>query len=60
MYARNITAFLLHLFRDGKLNLDTQDEITRETLLTHDGEVVNPRVREFFSCRRSPAQGGSQ
>jgi len=49
MYARNITAFVLHLFRDGKLNVDTADEITRETLLTRDGEVVNLRVREFFS-----------
>jgi NAD(P) transhydrogenase subunit alpha len=49
MYARNITAFLLHLVKDGKLQLDLEDEIVRETLLTHAGEVVNPRVREFFS-----------
>ena len=49
MYARNITAFLLHLIKDGKLRLDTTDEIIRETLLTHGGEVVNKRVREFFS-----------
>jgi NAD(P) transhydrogenase subunit alpha len=46
MYARNITAFLSHLGKEGKLNL--QDEITRETLLTKDGEIVNQRVREFF------------
>jgi H+-translocating NAD(P) transhydrogenase subunit alpha len=57
MYARNITAFVLHLYRDGKLNLDTADEITRETLLTNSGEVVNPRVREFFSLPSSPSQG---
>src|SRR6476660_6806719 len=49
MYARNITAFLLHLVKDGKLRLDLQDEIIRETLLTRGGELVNPRVREFFS-----------
>ena len=49
MYARNVTAFLLHLFHDGKLNLDLNDEIIRETLVTHAGEIVNPRVREFFS-----------
>ena len=48
MYARNISAFLLHLVKDGRLQLDLQDEITRETLLTHGGEVVNARVREFF------------
>jgi NAD(P) transhydrogenase subunit alpha len=48
MYARNITAFLLHLAKEGKLQLNLQDEITRETLLTKDGEVANQRVREFF------------
>jgi H+-translocating NAD(P) transhydrogenase subunit alpha len=48
MYARNITAFLLHLAKEGKLRLNLQDEITRETLLTKDGEVANQRVREFF------------
>ena len=49
MYARNVTAFLLHLVKDGKLRLDSSDEIIRETLLTQGGEVVNKRVREFFS-----------
>lgn len=49
MYARNISAFLFHLVKDGKLRLDRSDEIVRETLLTYDGELVNTRVREFFS-----------
>jgi NAD(P) transhydrogenase subunit alpha len=49
MYARNVTAFLLHLVKDGKLRLNLEDEITRETLVTRGGEVVNARVREFFS-----------
>jgi NAD(P) transhydrogenase subunit alpha len=49
MYSRNLAAFVLHLFRGGKLNLDPDDEITRETLLTHAGELVNPRIRDFFS-----------
>jgi NAD(P) transhydrogenase subunit alpha len=48
MYARNVTAFLLHLIKDGKLQLNQQDEIIRETLLTNGGEIVNARVREFF------------
>lgn len=48
MYARNITAFLLHLVKDGKLSEDTTDEITRETLLTRGGAVVNDRVKKFF------------
>ena len=49
MYARNVAAFLLHLIQDGKIEIDVEDEITRETLVTQGGKVVNTRVREFFS-----------
>jgi NAD(P) transhydrogenase subunit alpha len=55
MYARNVSAFLLHLVKDGKLQLNRDDEIVRETMLTHGGEVVNARVREFFSLPALPA-----
>jgi len=48
MYARNVSAFLLHLVKDGKLQMDLEDEIVRDTLLTRNGDVVNSRVREFF------------
>ncbi|MGE5112147.1 MAG: Re/Si-specific NAD(P)(+) transhydrogenase subunit alpha [Acidobacteriaceae bacterium] len=48
MYAKNLTNFLTHLVKDGKLQLNMDDEITRETLVTRGGEIVNPRVREFF------------
>jgi NAD(P) transhydrogenase subunit alpha len=49
MYARNVSAFLVHLVKEGKLQLNMEDEIIRETILTRGGEVVNARVREFFS-----------
>jgi NAD(P) transhydrogenase subunit alpha len=49
MYAKNVTAFLLHLVKDGQLRLDMSDDIIRETLLTRGGAVINARVREFFS-----------
>jgi NAD(P) transhydrogenase subunit alpha len=48
MYAKNMTAFLTHLIKDQKLNLNLQDEIVRETLVTHGGEIANARVREFL------------
>jgi len=48
MYARNLTAFLLNLVKDGEVRPDTEDEIIHETLLTRGGEIVNARVREFF------------
>ncbi|HEX3378012.1 MAG TPA: Re/Si-specific NAD(P)(+) transhydrogenase subunit alpha [Candidatus Acidoferrales bacterium] len=49
MYARNITAFLNLLVKDGKLQLNLDDDIIKSTLLTQGGEVVNPKVREFFA-----------
>ena len=49
LYARNLTAFLTHLVKEGKPRLDADDEIIRSTLLTRGGEVVNARVREFFA-----------
>jgi proton-translocating NAD(P)+ transhydrogenase subunit alpha len=55
LYARNVTAFLVHLFREGSLHLD--DDIARETLVTQGGEIVNARVREFFSLPARVMQG---
>ena len=48
MYARNLSAFLLHLVKDGKPQINDADEIHRDTLLTRGGDVVNARVREFL------------
>jgi NAD(P) transhydrogenase subunit alpha len=49
MYARNISSFLLHLLKDGKLQFNLEDEITRETMLTRGGEIVNRRTRQYYS-----------
>ncbi len=45
MYAKNITAFLSHLWHEGELRIDLEDEITRETLIARDGRIVHPRLR---------------
>jgi NAD(P) transhydrogenase subunit alpha len=47
MYAKNITTFVQHLVKDGALAFDLDDEITRETLVTHKGDVTQPRVKEI-------------
>jgi NAD(P) transhydrogenase subunit alpha len=39
MYAKNVSAFLGHIVQDGKLRLDFEDQITRDTCVTHAGEV---------------------
>jgi NAD(P) transhydrogenase subunit alpha len=46
MYAKNIATFLKYLVKDGKVSVDGADEIVRETLVTHAGQVVHPRVLE--------------
>jgi H+-translocating NAD(P) transhydrogenase subunit alpha len=56
MYARNLSAFLMHLIKHGQLELNLNDEIVHSTLLTRSGEVVNPLVREFFSLPALVAQ----
>jgi proton-translocating NAD(P)+ transhydrogenase subunit alpha len=56
MYARNLTTYLTYMVKDGKLQMDTKDEIIRETMITNGGEIVNARVREFFKMPALPAQ----
>lgn len=59
MYSKNISAFLLHMVKDGRLRLDLEDEITRETLVARGGEVVHPMVREATGLAAGgPAEGG--
>ena len=48
MYAKNLTAFLKNMIDDGEIRLDLEDQIIRDSLITHKGEVVNPRVRELL------------
>ncbi len=49
MFARNVVTFLKELSKDGALALDMENEIHRDTLLTRDGEVVQPRVKELLA-----------
>jgi NAD(P) transhydrogenase subunit alpha len=53
MYAKNIATFLKYLIKDGKVALNPEDEIVRETLVTHGGEVVHPRVLEVANAVQS-------
>ena len=46
MYARNLSNFLLLLAPEGEVNVNLEDEIIRETLLCHQGEVAHPMLRE--------------
>ena len=52
MYAKNLTTFMKHLAPEGELVLDLEDEITSGAMLTHEGRIVNDRVKSL-------AQGGA-
>jgi NAD(P) transhydrogenase subunit alpha len=56
MYARNLTTYLTYMMKEGRLQLNMQDEIIRETMVTRGGEIVNARVREFFKLPALAAQ----
>jgi NAD(P) transhydrogenase subunit alpha len=46
MLSRNHESYLRHLIRDGALRIDLSDELTRAPLVTRDGEILEPRVRQ--------------
>jgi len=45
MYARTVAQFLGHLVKEGRIDLDLEDELTRGPLVTHRGEVVHEAIK---------------
>jgi len=48
MYSKNILNLLNHISKEGKVELDLEDEIIKGALITHNKEVVNPRIKELL------------
>ncbi|HTA43805.1 MAG TPA: Re/Si-specific NAD(P)(+) transhydrogenase subunit alpha [Bryobacteraceae bacterium] len=49
MYATNVVNLLkLMINKEGALKIDLNDEVIRETLVTHEGKVVNPKVSQLL------------
>jgi len=46
LYSKNIVTFLTHLVKAGLPTISPDDEICRDTLVAHGGELVHPKVRE--------------
>jgi NAD(P) transhydrogenase subunit alpha len=55
-YARNISELLLGMVKDGALNLDFDDEVTKATVITHDGAVVQEATKKLLEP--APAASG--
>ena len=45
LYSRNVFTLLAHLMKDGNVQFDYDDQITRDTTLTHDGEITHEPTR---------------
>ena len=60
-YARNISALLLGMVKEGALNLDFEDEVTKATVITRDGAVVADAVKKLLepapAAASTPAGG---
>jgi NAD(P) transhydrogenase subunit alpha len=56
MYSRNITAFVQLLIKDGAMNLNFQDDIVRDTCVTHEGKVLHAPTAEKLGV---PTTAGS-
>jgi NAD(P) transhydrogenase subunit alpha len=48
-YARNISALLLGMVKDGALHLDFEDEVTKSTVISRDGAVVSEAVTKLLN-----------
>ncbi|MGO8886059.1 MAG: Re/Si-specific NAD(P)(+) transhydrogenase subunit alpha [Streptosporangiaceae bacterium] len=46
MYARNVSALLLYLVKDGSLAIDLSDDLQAGVIITRDGQVVHPALAE--------------
>jgi NAD(P) transhydrogenase subunit alpha len=53
LFSRNLTAFLLAFTKDKAFHLDLADDIQKGAIITHQGEVMNARVKDAM-------QGGSR
>ena len=58
MFSSNIAALVKLLFPKGELKLNREDEIVRESLVTHENQVVHPRVLEVLNSQLANATAG--
>jgi NAD(P) transhydrogenase subunit alpha len=56
-YARNISALLLGMVKDGALHLDFEDEVTKATVISHGGAILSDPVKKLLEPA-APAAGG--
>jgi len=53
LYARNIVNFVAPMVKDGKIQIDTTDDVIRASLVTHQGNIVHEAAKGAVD-RKSP------
>lgn len=48
VYSKNLMALLEHIVKEGKLNLDLEEEIVKGSLITYNKEVVQERTKSLL------------
>jgi len=48
MYSKNILALIQHIGKEGNVELKLEDEIVKGSLITHNGEVFNQRIKDLL------------
>jgi NAD(P) transhydrogenase subunit alpha len=48
LYAKNISTFITYLIKDGKPEVNLEDEIISGALFTHEGQITHKQTAEFF------------
>ncbi len=49
MYAKNLLSLITHIGKEGKVELNLDDEIVKGSLITHNKAVFNTRVKELLT-----------
>jgi NAD(P) transhydrogenase subunit alpha len=50
MFGYNVVKFVLNMMNKGQFQLNLEDEIVRETLVAHQGQIALARVRDLVSA----------
>ncbi|RKZ00040.1 MAG: Re/Si-specific NAD(P)(+) transhydrogenase subunit alpha [Ignavibacteriae bacterium] len=48
MYSKNILSLITHIGKEGKVELNLEDEIVKGSLITNNGEVIHQRIKELM------------
>lgn len=49
LYAKNLLNFLMLIIKDNKLNINLEDEVIKDTLITYQGKIVNEKLKELIT-----------